>query len=91
MDGKSVIIEFMLVLFTCTYELAFSQPPPPASRPPVLGYKIFHNTSDNVLINHTNETAFSVEGMAPGVYLFDILAFNILGDGSGSSLLVIGE
>ena len=69
----------------------FSQPPPDSSRPPVAGYKISHNTTGSVLVNQTNETTFSIEDVAPGEYLFAIQAFNILGHGDESSLLVTGE
>ena len=74
----------------CMHELLSFQPPPPSSRPPVIGYKISHNTSGSVLTNQTNETMFSIEGMYPRVYLFDICAFNILGDGIISSIFGIG-
>ena len=44
-----------------------------------------------MIMNQTNDTVFSVEDVAPGVYVFDIVAFNVLGDGHVSSLVVTGE
>ena len=62
-----------------------SQPPPPSSRPPVTGYKISHNiTGSAVTLNQTNDTNFTAEGVAPGVYFFAVLAVNTFGDGNTS-------
>ena len=63
------------------YELVLSQPPPPSSRPPVIGYKVSHDTTGRVMEEHTNDTNFTVEGVTPGVYFFAVLAVNSLGKG----------
>ena len=59
----------------------FSQPPPPSSRPPVIGYKISHNVTGSEAIDQTNDTTFTVDNERPGVYLFSVLAVNVLGEG----------
>ena len=60
---------------------AFSQPPPPSSRPPVTGYKISHNTTGSVMVDKTSDTNFTFGSLEPGVYLFSVWAVNLLGDG----------
>ena len=34
-----------------------------------------------MLVNQTLDTTFTVNDVAPGIYLFTVLAVNILGDG----------
>ena len=58
------------------YKLILSQPLPPSSRPPVTGYKISHDTTGSVMVEQTNDTNFTVEGVTPGVYSFAVLAVN---------------
>ena len=72
------------------YELVPSQPPTPSSRPPVTGYRIFHNTTGNVMVNNTNDTKFTVEGVAPGVYIFAIVPVNAFGEGKEAIFSIIG-
>ena len=67
----------------------FSQPPTPSSRPPVTGYRISHNTTGSVLVNQTTCTTFVIENAGPGVYVFTVLAVNILGDGEEESTVII--
>ena len=67
-----------------------SQSPPPSSRPPVIEHKIFHNDTGSIVETTTNDTKYIVEYMAPGVYLFTVLAYNVLGDGKESSIAVTG-
>ena len=71
---------------TCMWVL-FSQPPPPSSRPPVLGYKISDNTTGHGLVNQTSDTVFFLCGLDPGVYFFFVWAFNVLGDGVKESVV----
>ena len=70
--------------------LLFSQPPPPSSRPPVIGYKIFHNYTGNSMETMTSDTQHIVEFTVPGVYLFTVMAYNVLGDGKQSTIVVTG-
>ena len=70
--------------------LYISQPPLPSTRPPVLGYKVSYNITGSVMVNLTSDNNFTIGGVTPGVYLFTVLAFNILGDGSESSITVVG-
>ena len=69
-------------------KLSFFQLPPPSSRPPVTGYKISHNTTGSVVVNQTTDTNFVIENFEPGVYLFVVLATNILGDGVENRIVV---
>ena len=71
--------------------LLFSQPPPPSSRPPVIEYKILQNNTGNLAMTMTSDTQYIVEVVVPGVYLFTVLAYNILGDGKQSTIIVTGE
>ena len=41
-----------------------------------------------MLVNQTNYTIFVVESAAPGVYLFTVLAVNILGKGEEESTVI---
>ena len=69
----------------------FFQPPPPSSRPPVTEYEIRHNTTgNNLTVTMTEDTEYIVEYTIPGVYLFIVLARNVLGDGNGTSILLTG-
>ena len=70
--------------------LLFSQPLPPSSRPPVIEYKILHNSTGILTLALTNDTGYIVEYTSPGVYQFTVLAYNILGDGNGSTIFVTG-
>ena len=70
--------------------LLFSQPPPPSSRPPVIECKILHNSTGILTLAITNDTSYIVEYTSPGVYQFSVLAYNILGDGNGSTIFVTG-
>ena len=70
--------------------LLFSQPPPPSSRPPVIEYKIFHNSTGKFMPAMTSDPRYDVEYASPGVYQFTVLACNILGDGNGSTIFVTG-
>ena len=67
-----------------------SQPPPPSSRPPLTEYKILHNTTGNNLTVMTEDTKYIIEYTTPGVYLFIVLAYNVLGDGNRTSIVVTG-
>ena len=77
---------------TCvySYELVFTQPPPPSSRPPVAGYKVSQNITGNVAVTSTSDTEHIVVLNGPGVYLFKVQAFSVLGDGSERHVLVTG-
>ena len=66
------------------------QLPPSSSRPPITGYKVFHNGTESVTEKGTNDTEANVGFMAPGVYLFTVLAYNVLGDGKESNVAVTG-
>ena len=68
----------------------FPQPPPPPSRPPVIEYKIFYNITGNLIVAMTNDTEYIVQYYTPGVYVFTVLGYNVLGDGSGSTIVVTG-
>ena len=46
-----------------------------------IGYKIRYNANDTVMESSSNDTEFELVGLPAGVYLFTVLAFNILGDG----------
>ena len=83
MDGMSrlLICSFMFSRGNKRMWTLFSQPPPSSSRPPVLGYKITHNTTGHSLVNQTSDTTFFLDELNPGVYLFSVWAFNVLGDG----------
>ena len=52
------------------------------------GYKILHNTTGSVVVNQTTDTNFTVENFEPGVYLFTVLAINILGNGVENPIVV---
>ena len=71
-------LQCFLMYYVCVY---VSQPPPPSSRPPVTGYKIFQNITADTVVNQPNDRTFTVEDVVPGVYIFSLLAFNVLGDG----------
>ena len=43
------------------------------------------------MVNNTTDNTFTIEGVAPGVYLFTVLAFNVLGNGSESSIAATGQ
>ena len=62
-------------------QFSFSQPPPLSTRPPVTGCKILQNITGSVVVNETNDTNLAFERVVPGVYLFTVLAVNVLGDG----------
>ena len=49
-----------------------------------------YNITGSVMVNLTIDNNVTVEGVTPGVYLFSVLAYNILGDGSESSITVLG-
>ena len=44
-------------------------------------YKIGLNATNTVMESTSNDTEFELVGLPVGVYLFTVLAFNILGDG----------
>ena len=56
----------------------------------MIGYEISYNTTGSALVTKTNKTAFAFEGVAPGVYVFTVLAINIIGDGEKESITVTG-
>ena len=70
---------------------AFSQPPPPSSRPPVTGYKIFHNITGSAVVIQTSDRTFIIEGVLPGVYFFTVLAVNTLGNGKEETIFIVGK
>ena len=70
--------------------LLFSQAPPSSSRPPVIEYNIFHNNTGNLMETMTSDNHYVVKFTAPGVYLFIVLTYNVLGDGNESTILVTG-
>ena len=75
----------------CSFlHLLFSQPPPPSSRPPVIEYKILHNSTGILTMTVTNDTDYIVEYTSPGVHQFTVTAYNILGDGNGSIIFAKG-
>ena len=42
------------------------------------------------MVYFTNETKFAMEGVAPGVYFFTVLAMNALGDGKERNTSIMG-
>ena len=50
------------------------------------GYKVTHNTTRSVLVNWTSNTTFTVESVGTGIYLFTVLAINVVGDGAEESV-----
>ena len=94
---EDIIITWMVGPFqyTCMYAMVIpwtilSQPPPPSSRPPVTGYKISHNNTGNDTVSTISDTEYVVIFTGPGVYLFTVQAYNVLGDGNESNILVTG-
>ena len=71
--------------------LLFSQPTPPSSTPPVIEYKILHSNTGNFIETTTNDNEYIVEFTTPGVYLFTVLAYNVLGDGEQSTIFITGQ
>ena len=68
--------------------LPFSQPPSPSSRPPVTGYIVLHNITGSIQANLTNETEFTLEGIAKGIYIVTVQAVNILGVGVAETVII---
>ena len=66
--------------------MVVSKPPSPLSRPPVIGYNISHNTTGSIVFYQTNCTILVIDDVVPGVYLFTVLAVNVLGDGKATSI-----
>ena len=56
----------------------------------MIEYKISYNATGGVLETKTSETAFALDGVAPGVYIFTVLAINIIGDGEKDNITVTG-
>ena len=72
------------------YNLAavFSQPPSPSSRSPVIGLKISHKITGSVMTSETTDSNFVIDSLFPRVYLFTVLAVNVLGDGKETSTIL---
>ena len=88
MVGYSTCVNVISLVFNKD-PLYTSQPPHPSTRPPVTGYKIYHNTTGSAMLNFTCETQFIIEGVMPGVYFFTVLAVNVLGDGKEKSTSIM--
>ena len=54
------------------------------------GYPISHSTTGSVMVYFTNDTKFVMEGVAPEVYTFTVHAVNVLGEGKGNQLSIVG-
>ena len=87
MSFTNVCLVQILMIF---YVLLLSQDPPPSSRPPLTGYNISHNITGSVVFNWTNETIYVFHDVAPGAYLFAIVAVNALGEGKQNSCSIAG-
>ena len=86
------MLNSIIVIFSGLYtHYNTSQPPPPSSRPPVTGYKIFHNVTGVMTVNSTNDTKFTIDHKGPGTYSLSVLAVNTLGDGEESTILTTGQ
>ena len=90
MAGRFVYVYMKVYVRVQMHSLAaiLSQPPPPSLRPPVTGYKILHNITGVIMANQTIDTNFRVDSLEAGIYLFTVLAVNILGDGAETSTLL---
>ena len=56
----------------------------------MIEYIISHNNTGSEVVTTTNDTEYTIRFMAPGVYLFTVQAYNVLGDGKESSIVVTG-
>ena len=43
------------------------------------------------MVNFTSDTKFVIEGVAPGVHFFTVLAVNVFGEGKEDSIYIMGE
>ena len=88
MDGEFIKLECIISCLTCSPEL---QPPPPSSRPPLLGYSVSFSGAETMQINETNDTYFVVESVSTNFFTFTVAAVNVLGVGKESNLTISSE
>ena len=60
------------------------QPPPSSTRPHVIAYNVSFNVSGTVQMYQTTHTVFGMEGAPPSLFVFTVVAVNILGAGEES-------
>ena len=84
MDGEFAIRK--LVMPQLLFALNLLQPPPSSKRPHVIGYNVSHNASGTVRMYDTNGTNFVMESASPTLFVFTVVAFNVLGAGEESDI-----
>ena len=82
----SSLFKSCMVMSELILALKFLQPPPSSTRPHVIGYTVSHNASGTVQMYDTTYTSFVMESASPSLFVFTVVAVNVLGTGEESDI-----